>query len=523
MTAPLIRAAAALAVAAFALTACSATGGDSEGDIFTSTDTIRATVDIPATFNPQVGASLPDFVLARASFDTLLRKDDSGLVPGLAESWETTPNTGVFTIRDGATCSDGTPITATIVKDSLDAFAASPGTIVPQTFGEQMPEITADDGSRTVTISLEQPWAYLDQALAASPTGIVCPAGLADPEALGKGHVEGAESGPYVLTKAEPGVKYTYELREDYDQWPEWTTDIAGEPSQKVEYTISPDTSATTNLILDGQLDIGKIEYESIPRFEGKEGYATPNFLFSDMYFIFNEREGSPFADLSVRKAVAQAVDSTAFNTIISDNLGEVATNLASSATPCVADHTSPLIAYDPAAAAEVLEGVTIRLVSPLVVGTNGAGNTFIQEQLRAAGAEVELQNVDVGTWINTVYTQPGDWDLTVFADLNSLGSLASPIGVFYGPGILEGGGNIGGISETDYKKVEELQHAARAEADEDARCAMLTEATDEIISQAHGTPLVTSSYIWATRPGYEIHMLGGSLDDQIFRITGDN
>src|SRR5690606_10754722 len=127
------------------------------------------------------------------------------------------PSSATFTLREGATCSDGTPITATVVKNSLDAFAVSEGSIVPQTFGSQVPTITADDAAGTVTIDLEQPWAYLEQALSSSPTGIVCPAGLADPAALAAGHVEGAESGPYIQTAAEPGVRYTYELREDYD------------------------------------------------------------------------------------------------------------------------------------------------------------------------------------------------------------------------------------------------------------------------------------------------------------------
>lgn len=84
------RSAGALAVCgALALTACAGGGGGTGNGAapeIEATDTIRATIDIPATFDPMVGLSLPDFVLARTSFDTLLRKDDSGLVPGLAAS-----------------------------------------------------------------------------------------------------------------------------------------------------------------------------------------------------------------------------------------------------------------------------------------------------------------------------------------------------------------------------------------------------------------------------------------------------
>lgn len=518
----IVRPAIAVAIGgALALTACSGggSGGSGGGDEFTPTDTIRATIDIPATFDPMVGMSLPDFVLARTSFDTLLRKDDSGLVPGLAASWEATPNSATFTLREGATCSDGTPITATVVKNSLDAFAASPGTIVPQTFGSQVPAITADDAAGTVQIDLEQPWAYLPQALSSSPTGIVCPAGLADPEGLAAGHVEGAESGPYVLTSSESGVRYTYELREDYDSWPEWTTDIAGEPAKTLQYVVSPDTSATSNLVLDGQLDIAKIMPDSIDRFETQAGYEVTPFLFADFYLIYNEREGSPFTDPAVRNAVAQVIDRDEFNTVTLQGLGEVSTTLASSAVQCVSGDNLGIVPADSAAAAAVLEGVTIRLVAPQVVGTNGSGNVYLQETLRAAGAEVILENVDVGTWISTVYTQPNDWDLTVFADLNFLGSLSSPIGPFIGPEILEGGANIGA---TQADGVEQLYEEARALADEEARCAILQEAAEKLVADSHATPIITDQYIYVQRPGFEAHMLGGSLDDHIFRITGN-
>jgi peptide/nickel transport system substrate-binding protein len=93
MTHGITRPAVALAIGgALLLTACSGGGGGGGGgEAPVDTDTIRATIDIPATFDPAVGMSLPDFMLARASFDTLVRMDESGPVPGLAASWEATP------------------------------------------------------------------------------------------------------------------------------------------------------------------------------------------------------------------------------------------------------------------------------------------------------------------------------------------------------------------------------------------------------------------------------------------------
>src|SRR5690349_16678321 len=89
-----------------------------------STTTVRTTIDVPAGFDPAKGASLPDFLLARMSFDTLLRKDTGGIIGGLATKWTATPTKATFTLRTDATCSDGTKVTPAVVKASLEHLAA---------------------------------------------------------------------------------------------------------------------------------------------------------------------------------------------------------------------------------------------------------------------------------------------------------------------------------------------------------------------------------------------------------------
>ena len=136
-----------------------------------STDTIRTTIDIPSSFDPTTTLSLPDFLLARTSYDTLVRKDDSGLVGGLATEWTSTPTQAVFTIRTDATCSDGTKITPTIVKNSLDYLARPENTALSkiQAFGGgNTPTITADDAAGTVTIDVPTPWTSMVDGLSVS-------------------------------------------------------------------------------------------------------------------------------------------------------------------------------------------------------------------------------------------------------------------------------------------------------------------------------------------------------------------
>lgn len=505
---------AALAAAALALTACA--GGDSGA----TTDTIRTTIDIPATFDPTLTASLPDNILARTSYDTLLRKDTGGLVGGLATEWTTTPEQGVFTIRDGATCADGTPITPTVVKDSLE-YLARPGTGSPvplQVFGPAgAPTITADDEAGTVTIDLASPWPFLADGLTISTTGIICPAGLADPEGLAAGTVTGSESGPYVLESFEPGVRYAYTLRDDYDAWPAWTTPVEGTPAKNLEYVVSPESTATANLVLSDQLDIAKIQAQTIERFDGMEGYDVSVNRFSDFYLIFNERDSSVFADEALRQAAVRAIDREMFEQVTSLGTGEISTTMVSSETQCAPSSNPSIPSYDPEAAAAVLDGVKIRLIGPTIAGPNGAGNEYLAEALRAAGAEVELTNTDVGTWISTVFTEPGAWDVTMFADLNYLGSLVSPLSSFSGPEILEGGGNVGGTNnpETDAALGEAL-----VTTDDASQCAALNAAADALFVRADAFPIINDAFIYVQRPGFTVQMLGGAVDDPIFRIA---
>lgn len=506
-----------LTAVALTATGCTTTAGPTAA----KTDTIRTTIDIPATFDPTLTSSLPDFLLARTAYDTLVRRDADGLVPGLATTWESTPTEATFTIRTDATCADGTKITPTIVKNSLEYFARpdSGSTQVVYTFGpgNSTPKIAADDAAGTVTVAVENPWPYLVDAMSVASSGIICPAGLKDPAKLAQGTATGGESGPYTLTSAEPGVRYEFALRDDYTAWPKWSTDISGTPAKKLVYTVSPDSTATANLILGGQLDIGKIQATTMERFTGQTGYDVAVNPFSDSYLVFNEREGSMFTDEAARKGVIEAIDRTMYGKVTSLDTGKVLNSLGADGTSCVADSKITIPSQDVAAAKRALSGKTIRLVAPAIVGPNGAGNEYIAEALRAAGATVQLDNTDVGSWITTVVTKPGDWDMTVFADLNFLGSLASPLLNLTGPTIDQGGTNYGAVKN---ESADAAFAKANTATDDAARCAALDETVGALVDRSDTLPLLNDAFIYASRPGFSVKMLGGALDDPIFRIN---
>ena len=84
----------------------------------------------PISIQPRGGGAGNDqLYVARQLFDSLLEQDPATgkLIPWLAESYEVSPDATTFTfhLRDDVTFSDGTPLTAQVVKDNFDDIVAS--------------------------------------------------------------------------------------------------------------------------------------------------------------------------------------------------------------------------------------------------------------------------------------------------------------------------------------------------------------------------------------------------------------
>ncbi|QCO98013.1 ABC transporter substrate-binding protein [Arthrobacter sp. 24S4-2] len=518
--APLAAAAVAIAVAATGCTTGSApTGSTAAGQA--STDTIRTVVNAdPTSFAPVEVRNADDYGINRLLFSTLVRRDENNkIVPDLATKWDITPTQGTFTIRSGATCSDGTPITAGVVAESLKVFASpdSKSSFRPLVLGEGPAIVTADDAAGTVTVKLAQPWTDLLQGLSLHATGIVCPAGLKDPKALTAGDIPGAFSGPYTLTKKQHGVAYTFTLREDYKAWPEYQTEISGTPARTIEASVNANASAVSNELLTGTKDLATIRGKDATRFDGNKDFSTQVIPQGSLYMMFNERPGHPFTDPALRRAVAQALDSTAFNQATSGGLGELYSSFAHPGVPCSNKDAGLLIKSDPAAAKATLTGVKIRMVGAQVFGPNGAANTYVAEALRSAGADIELRNVDLATWSTDLTQKLDTWDITVMGGINAGGTMYGALSTVIGTPVEKGGLNWGGLEN---QPVLDLVSKAMTQTDDTERCGTYQEAQKLMISEAHVIPLASLPSQVTIRSGFAMHTMNGQPDESTMRIT---
>lgn len=508
------------ALTALALVGCT-TGSNSTGEAGAGegTTTIRTiyTTD-PQGFSPWEASSFDDYLANGLMFVPLVYKDEGNVfIPGLASKWETSAERVEFTIRDDATCGDGTPITPSIVAASLTEFQKSSQIFGLPTFGPAAPTINADDDAGIVTVELAQPWADVLSGLSLPSSGIVCPAGFEDPDGLVAGTLDAATSGPYTLTDKQPGVKYEFTLRDDYDLWPDYAEPLTGTPAETLVYTIATSSSAVANELITGTLDASLISGKDIERLESDESLTTERLPSANLFLVFNEREGSAFADVEQRRAVAQALDREAFNQATNGGLGDLSASYALPAVPCFNTDESLLIATDTEAAAAKLTGLKIRVLGSQNFGPNGAGNTYVADALRETGAEVELLNVDNATWAETGQFKPEAWDVAIFGNINASATMSGVMGLFSGATTEDGGANWTGNPD---EQAQQFLRDAMAEPDEAKRCDIYQEAQRYAISEhVRAVPLSTLASLVAARDGFSFRAPNKSNMNYAMRI----
>ncbi|AYA16279.1 ABC transporter substrate-binding protein [Streptomyces alfalfae] len=509
---------AATSLLASACTTGPAGGPSSSGDESGGTVKIGFTSDV-TSFDPAKGASATDYVITSLLYQPLIGQDDGGtFVPGLADTWTSTPTKTTLTLKKGLTCSDGSALTASQVVASLKRYrATSAGALL--TFGAanagDRTTITGDDETGTVTVTTASPWGEVLAGLSGTGAGIVCEAGLdAGAAALAQGAVKGAATGPYEMATAQRGASYELRLRKGFEAYPRFASMPAGKPADRLRFQISKNESTLANQLQTGALDLAPLTGTDATRFTGNDTFTVRSTPLIRNHIGFNQRPGRPGADPKVRKAIAQAVDVDAYNNVFGGT-GRPLISYVDDKAACVSTDDSLVTRTDTAAAKQVLKGVPIRLEGSNAVA-GGAGNSYVAEALRAAGAEVKLTNADNATWATDVTANRGDWDVTVFPLIT--GTLARGGTYFLGPEPAEGGLNYGAVKNAAYA---ENYVAATSTTDRNAKCAAWQKAQEALLEANDVIPLATVDVHYVTRKAISFATPSGSLTLSTLRITG--
>jgi peptide/nickel transport system substrate-binding protein len=406
------------------------------------TVTIRSIDDVD-TFNPATTAAPNMSVQAiELTYDRLLYLNPAGKIePYLATSWKTTPDGVVLTIRHGATCDNGTPVTPTVIANSL-RYAFSPKTHGPYTSyvvgSAGSKSVTANNAADTVTITLNAPYNALLTALATPYVGsIICPPGVADPNSL---NAAPDGSGPYVMDKARSvrGSVYVFTLRKNYDWGPGgWTAKKPGIPSTIIDRVVTDETTAA-NLLSTGEVDIAPIfgiNEQRIVADTSAYTFTTKTLQMGSWGIVFNQSPGRPGADPKVRHAIYLALQTSSMVKASFSNLGVQFNTLATPNMQCYDKSVGALTpGFDPAQAKAILEqdgykpgagGVMMKNGQPLKLkivmwNTTGQAGDYMQQALASIGVQSTVEITDLNTWITALFTTK-NYDLTVYSYYSGL------------------------------------------------------------------------------------------------------
>jgi peptide/nickel transport system substrate-binding protein len=405
------------------------------------TVTIRSIDDVD-TFNPATTSAPNMSVQAiELTYDRLMYLNPKGKIePYLATSWTTTSNSATLKIRHGATCADGSPVTPTVVANSL-RYATAKSTAGPYTTyltgSAGVKSVTANDINDTVTITLKAPYNALLTALATPYVGsIICPAGVANPKSLSAAP---NGSGPYVLDQSQSvrGSVYVFTLRKNYDWGPGgWSAKKKGIPSKIIDRVVT-DESTAANLLITGEVNIAPIFGINEVRVAANKAaytFTTTSQQIGSWGVVFNQNAGLPGADPKVREAAYLALNTdsmikaafsnegVAYNTETTPNM-ECYNKSVGKSTP----------GYDPSKARAILEqdgyklsnGVMTKNGKPLKLrivmwnATNQAGD-YMQQALKQIGVESTVEITSIGSWLTALFTSDA-YDLTVYAYYSGL------------------------------------------------------------------------------------------------------
>jgi peptide/nickel transport system substrate-binding protein len=460
------------------------------------------------------------FAISTNAYATLVAVDGAGkVIPYLAKSWDDSLTSITFTLRTDATCEDGTKVTPTVVKQSFDRLLETPAAGLLTLFGGGPFTTKADDSANTFTFSSAKPYGDRMYAFASMGSGIVCPAGLANPDAL-TDKTFGA--GPYSVTEAVHGDHVTLKRRTDFAWGPNGITGKTKGMPDTLVYKIVDNETTAANLLQTGGVDGGVITGKDIDRLLANPNLNHTNFPnYGVMVMLMQEAPGRPTADSAVREAVATAIDPKAWGTL---GLGGHFVASSSFLTPraqCYDKGTADLAPKaDPDAARKVLEdagwkddGGALKkdgkpLEITLLTSTTFPGTSdYMLDQLRKAGFTVDLHNVEFNSWALDVLA--GKFDVTY---LNNQSALRIPGGQTLGTTLtaqpLEDGGKQNYANVVDPVLNDELEAANSTSGAES--CEHWAKFQQRAISEHHVAPLVSAQNFGFSAK--DIDLLGGGV-----------
>ncbi|GAB3489133.1 ABC transporter substrate-binding protein [Nocardiopsis coralliicola] len=394
----------ALGAGSLVLSGCSAGSGAGSDD--TGTLAVGFTAE-PASFDftRDDGVAIPEVLLSNV-YEGLVKLSPEGEIePLLAEDWEISEDRTeyTFTLREGATFSNGAPFTADDVAFSIER-AQEEWTVAVADAMDAVEEVEPVSDTE-VRIRLEEPsnsWLY---AMTTRVGAMFSPTGVDDLAA------EPVGTGPYTVVDRTRGDSIELAVRDDY-----WGDAPAVDA---VEFRYFDDPTALGNALSTGELDVVSAigSADDLERFTSEDRFRLIEGTTNGEVVLGLNQRREAFTDDRVRQAIAHAVDRDAILDTVWNGHGTAIGSMVPPTDPWFTDLTGTY-PHDPERAEELLDeaGATDLSLDFRVPNLPYAMSTaqVVQSQLEEVGITTEIEPLEFpAVWLEDVFSGH-DYDLTL-------------------------------------------------------------------------------------------------------------
>ncbi len=419
-----------LALAGGALVACgSGSSSGSSGGTTSYADGKTFTLALgsdPGALDPQGAAGSALLQLSAFAYDTLVAVDakTGDIQSQLARSWKVNGKTVTFELGSGITCSDGSAFNAQTVVDNI-SYVENPKNKSPF-LGVFIPAgATAKASGSTVTVTLPAASPFVLNSMSNLP--MVCESGMKNRASLKN---QTAGTGPFVLTKATPGVEYSYKVRDGYTWGPDGATTAEKGVPAAIDVKVVANETTGANEVLSGAInalqvigpDAARLKSAGIPS-------VDTTIVIGEQWY--NHQSGHLTKDPAVRMALTQGVDYNEVAKVLTSGKGTAATQLAAQPpTGCTGNSVSGNVpAFDASAAEAALDAdgwkvgaggirtkggkkLTLTFLHDSALGTGGsAAAELVVSRWKTIGVDVTSKELST-TQMSAPLFGTGDWDI---------------------------------------------------------------------------------------------------------------
>lgn len=372
----------------------------------------------PISMDPQgpIDPSAP--VILAYVYDTLLFQDSDGTIqPYLATSWDVEQGGRLITfhLRDDVVFSNGSPLNADSVIFTFERLQEIGQRSFIYSEIMNVGEFEKLD-DYTVRFHLRAPSVTLLSALTYAYAGILEPGAVAaSGDAYGRNPVG---SGPYMVKDWVPENSMTLVSNPNYHGQRPTDQDAEASDITEMNLRFSSNESARVNALLTGEVDIAYISSGALMEtFEDNPDFTVIDSPTRGLVILGFNTGREPFNDVTMRRAVAQAVDKQLILDITAPGMGIVVNQpIAPSIFGYVPELETEAPSYDleAAQAAVAAAGYTDTEIKILTSNFPTYQNmaTIVQAQLQAIGLNATIEVLDFAGVTTTA--NAGEYDIVL-------------------------------------------------------------------------------------------------------------